>query len=246
MRARSAPETPAPATSLSSPRRQRPGSLSGVAFAVLLLPGWFLSGGDTPDYTATDAAWTTWAEASRLRSGVAGSLILLAGFALLHFAATVRDVLGRAEVAATGAARLARGAFAGGVVGAAALAMAIAMVGAATSEGAAADPIVSKAVTTASAGPYLVAAMGFAALLGSAGLSTLRTGAFPRWTGITALAGSVAFLITFPALIDGTGKDTVFGYGFLPGILALVTWSAATSLAGYRGGGARRPRRGEP
>jgi hypothetical protein len=36
------------------------------------------------------------------------------------------------------------------------------------------------AITTASAGPYLVAAMGFAALLGSAGLLTLRSGVFPR------------------------------------------------------------------
>lgn len=88
MTARSTPRAAARAT--SAPRWQRLGSLSGVAFAVLLLPGWFLSGGDTPDYTATDMAWTTWAEANRLRSGVAGSLMLLAGFALLHFAATLR------------------------------------------------------------------------------------------------------------------------------------------------------------
>lgn len=236
MTARSTPRAAARAT--SAPRWQRFGSLSGVAFAVLLLPGWFLSGGDTPDYTAADMAWTTWAEANRLRSGVAGSLMLLAGFALLHFAATLRDVLGRAEDVAEGAVRLARGAFAGAVVGAAALTTAIAMVGAATSEGAAADPVVSRAVTTASAGPYMVAAMGFAVLLVSAGSSTLRTGAFPRWTGITALAGGVAFLATFPALIDGTGTDTLFGYGFLPGIVALVTWSAATSLVAFRRGGA--------
>ena len=45
-------------------------------------------------------------------------------------------------------------------------------------------------MTTAAAGPYMVAAMGFAALLGGAGLLTLRTGAFPRWTGIVALIGA--------------------------------------------------------
>jgi hypothetical protein len=33
-------------------------ALSGVAFAVLLVFGWFLSGGDAPDYTATDEDWT--------------------------------------------------------------------------------------------------------------------------------------------------------------------------------------------
>ena len=52
------------------------------------------------------------------------------------------------------------------------------------------------------------------------------------------------FVTTSPALVDGTGRDTVFGYRFLPGILVLVTWSAATSLATYRGEGAGRPRGG--
>ena len=88
---------------------------------------------------------------------------------------------------------------------------------------------------SASAGPYLVAAMGFAVLLGSAGLSTLRSGVLPRWTGIVALIGAVAFLVTFLTLIAGTGKDSVFGYGYLPGVLALVIWSVATSIASYRG-----------
>ncbi len=53
------------------------------------------------------------------------------------------------------------------------------------------------------------------------------------------------FVTTFPALVDGTGMGTVFGHGFLPGILVLVTWSAATSLATYRGEGAGRPRGGK-
>jgi hypothetical protein len=73
--------------------------------------------------------------------------------------------------------------------------------------------------------------MGFAALLGAAGLLTLRSRVFARWTGIVALLGAIAFLITFFTLIAGTGEDSVFGYGFLPGILALAIWSIATSIA---------------
>jgi hypothetical protein len=221
---------------------QRLLALSGVAFALLLLFGWFLSGGNTPDYTATDEAWTTWAADNRLGSGIGAFLMLLAGFALLHFAGTIRAVLGGAESMVGSSGQLAQVAFAGAVVGAASLAMAIVMVGAATSEGADADPVVSRAVAgAATAGPYLVAAMGFAALLGSAGLLTLRTGVFSRWTGIVALIGAIAFLITFLTLIAGTGKDSVFGYFFLPGILALVIWSIATSIASYRAvGGAPR------
>jgi hypothetical protein len=105
---------------------------------------------------------------------------------------------------------------------------------AAGSEAADADPVVSRAVTTASAGPFLVSAMGFSALLMAAGLLTLRTGVLARWTGFVALIGAVAFLITFAALLTGTGETSVFGYGFFPGILALVIWSIATSIAGYR------------
>ena len=231
---------PSPSTSPYSsadtlpPSWKRLLALSGVAFAVLLIFGWFLSGGDTPDYAAADQEWTDWADDNRARSGIGAFLILLAGLAMLHFAGTIRSMLGTAEPTVRGSERLAVAAFAGAVVGAAAIALAIVIVAAATSEGANADPVVSRAVTTASAGPYFVAAMGFTALLGVAALLTLRSGVLPRWTGIVALLGAVGFLITFPALIAGAGEDSVFGYGFLPGVLGLAIWSIATSLARYR------------
>jgi hypothetical protein len=102
---------------------------------------------------------------------------------------------------------------------------AIVMIAAASSEGADANPVVSRAVTTASAGPFLVAAMGFAALLMAAGLLTLRSEVFARWVGIVALLGAISFLITFLTLIAGTGEDSVFGFGFFswrPGARDLV------------------------
>ena len=226
--------------SMASPRDRLPLSwqrllaLSGVAFAVLLIFGWFLSGGDSPDYLASDEAWVAWADANRLKSGVGAFLMLLAGFAFLHFAGTIRSVLGSAETTVAGSVELARIAYAGAVVGAASLTTAIVMIGAASSVGGAADPVVSKAVVFASAGPYMVAAMGFAALLGTAGVVTLRSGVLARWTGVVALIGAVSFLITFMTLLAGMGVDSVFGYGFLPGILALAIWSIATSIATYR------------
>jgi hypothetical protein len=111
---------------------------------------------------------------------------------------------------------------------------AIVIIASADSEGAAANPLVTRAVASSSAGPFLVAAMGFAVLLGAAGILTLRTGAFARWTGIVALIGAAAFLITFLAVVDGLGEDSFFGFGFFPGVLALVIWSLATSVARYR------------
>jgi hypothetical protein len=40
------------------PSRQRLLALSGVVFAVLFVVGWFASGGDAPDYAASDQEWT--------------------------------------------------------------------------------------------------------------------------------------------------------------------------------------------
>ena len=213
---------------------QRVLALSGAAFGVLFVVGWFASGGDAPDYAAADQEWTTWAEDNKWRSRVGAFAMLLAGFVFLHFVGTIRSVLGSAETTGRGSARLARTAFAGAITGIAGMSIAIVIIASATSEGADADPVVSRAVATASAGPFLVSAMGFAALLMSAGLLTLRTGVFARWTGFVALLGALSFLIAFLTLLAGLGKDSVFGFGFFPGVLALVIWSIATSIARYR------------
>jgi hypothetical protein len=124
--------TPANSSPEPLPPWRRFLALSGVAFAVLLVFGWFLSGGNAPDYTATEEDWTGWADQNRVRSGIGAFLVLLAGFAMLNFAATIRGVLGGAETTVPGPVQLARVAFAGAVVGAAGIARAIVMVGAAT------------------------------------------------------------------------------------------------------------------
>ena len=96
------------------------------------------------------------------------------------------------------------------------------------------NPVVSRAVMTASGGPFLLSAMGFAAFLLAAGLLTLRTGVFARWTGVVALIGAAGFLVAFATVLSGLGEDSAFGYGFFPGVLALVTCSIAASLSMYR------------
>ena len=115
--------TPEPTPGSSSPsarstddlpkRWQQLLALSGFAFAVLLLLGWFLSGGNTPDYTATDEDWRTWAGEVGPRSGIGASLILFGGVAFLHFAATIRSTLGSAEPTVRGSVTLGHAAFGG-------------------------------------------------------------------------------------------------------------------------------------
>jgi len=171
---------------------QRLLALSGVAFAVLFLIGWFASGGDAPDYRAADEAWTNWADDNQWKSRVGAFAMLLAGFVFLHFAGTIRTALGSAETV-RGSVELARVAFAGAITGMAGMVMAIVIISGATNEGADANPIVTRAVASASAGPFLLSAMGFAAFLMAGGLVTLRSGVFARWTGVVALIGAVSF-----------------------------------------------------
>ena len=201
---------------------------------MLLIVGFFLSGGDTPDYTAADQEWTNWAENNELKSRVGALLILIAGFVFLHFAGTIRSVLGSAEATVRGSGQLAQAAFAGAITGVTGITMAVVIIAGASAEGADADPVVIRAVASATVGPFLVGAMGFAALLAAAGLLILRSGVFARWIGIVALLGAVAFFITFFTLIAGPGEDSLPGYGFFVGFLALATWSIATSIARYR------------
>ena len=213
---------------------QRLPALSGIAFAVLLLVGFFISGSDAPDYTATDQEWTHWANIKESKSRIGAVLTLIAGLVFLHFAGTIGSVLERAEAAVRGSGHLSRVAFAGALTGITGITMAVVIIAGATAVGGGANPLVSRAVATATVGPFLVAAMGFAAWLAAAGLVTLRSGAFARWVGIVALLGGLAFFVTFFTLIAGPGADSIFGYGFFPGFLALTIWSTATSIAIHR------------
>ena len=209
---------------------QRLLALSGVVFAALFLVGWFTTGGLTPHYSAPNHDWTNWARDNQWNGRISGFLMLLAGFVFLHFIGAIRSVLGRAESPLRGSEQLARVAFGGAVTGMAGIAIASVTLAAAGSNGANVDPVVSKAVATASGGPFLVAAMGFAAFLLPAGLLTLRTGVSARWTGIVALIGAICFLITFLTVLDGMTDGSVFGYAFFPAILSLVIWTVATSV----------------
>ena len=76
---------------------QRLLALSGVLFAVLLVIGWFASGGDAPDYGASDQAWVNWADDNQWKSRIGAFAMLLAGFVFLYFAGIMRSVLGSAE-----------------------------------------------------------------------------------------------------------------------------------------------------
>lgn len=209
-------------------RRERLLALSGLAFVPLFLVGWFASASTTPHYKASNQEWVKWAHDNMWKGRISSFAMLLACFLFLIFIGGVREVLARSS------AQLARTAFAGAVTGIAGMATAIVIIGSAATNGAHVNPMVSKAVTTGAAGPFLVAASGFAALLMAVGLLTLQGDGLARWTGVVALIGAVCFLVTSLTVLSGTTNGSPFGYAFFPALLALVVWTVATSLAQYR------------
>ncbi len=229
------PHTSQGAVDVLSPTWRRRLALSGVAFAFFLVVGWLTSPvADSPHYGASDQKWTNWAHNDQSKGHISSFAMLLAAFTFLYFIAAIRSALEGAESSVRGSAYLARVAFAGGVTGIVGMTMAFVSIANASAEGASADPVVSRAVTTGTAGPFLVGAVGFATLLLAVGVPTLRNGVFARWTGVVALIGAVCFLITLLTVLNNTGNGSALGYAFFPALLSLVIWTVATSIARYR------------
>ncbi len=216
-------------------RWQRFLALSGVAFAPLFVVGWLTSSvADAPDYTAADQEWVKWASDDHIKGRVSAFALVLATFVFLYFLGTLRSVLEEAEASVRGSKELARVAFAGALTGIVGLTMAFVTIANASAPGANAEPVVSKAVTTGAAGPFLVGAACFSAFLLATGVLTLRTGVLARWTGFVALIGAGCFAITLLTILNNAGDGSAFGYAFFPAMLSLVVWAVATSLARYR------------
>ena len=214
---------------------QRLLALSGVAFAPLFVVGWLASAvSDSPNYIAAEQKWIKWAHNDHIKGRVSSFALVLAAFVFIYFLGALRNALEEAESSVRGSRELARVAFAGALTGIVGITMAFVSIANASAPGANADPLVSKAVTTSAAGPFLVGATGFSAFLLATGILTLRTGVLSRWTGFLAFVGSACFFITLLTILNNSGNGSAFGYAFFPAVAALVIWTIATSVGRYR------------
>lgn len=228
-----APQVPDAATEASP--WQRLLALSGVAFAPLFVVGWLASAvADSPNYIAAEQKWINWAHNDHIKGRISSFALVLAAFLFIYFLGALRSALEEAESSVRGCRDLARVAFAGALTGIVGITMAFVSIANASAPGANADPLVSKAVSTSAAGPFLVGATGFSAFLLATGVLTLRTGVLSRWTGFVALIGAGCFFITLLTILNNSGNGSAFGYAFFPAMLSLVVWTVATSLARYR------------
>jgi hypothetical protein len=62
---------------------QRLLALSGIAFAVLFVVGFLISGSDAPDYSAADQVWTNWADDNEVKGRI-GALLTPISMQLLR------------------------------------------------------------------------------------------------------------------------------------------------------------------
>ena len=137
---------------------------------------------NAPNYTAAEPKWIKWAHNDHIKGRVSSFALVLAAFAFIYFLGALRSVLEEAESSVRGSKELARVAFAGALTGIVGMTMAFVSIGTPALR-VPARTLVSKAVTTSAAGPFLVGAACFSAFLLATGVLTLRTGVLSRGQG---------------------------------------------------------------
>jgi hypothetical protein len=174
---------------MSGDATTRIGPLMGVAFFVLAIAG-FLISGEPPDAkeSVPDVVDFYVSNAGGVMLGAAVSV--LASTCLVFFSAHLRRVLGGDEA---DGGLLPRAAFAGGLIVAIAIAVDRTMLFAVAATADDIDPLGVQALNALYGNDFLPFALGMQVLLLASGISVIRTRSLPRWLGWTAVAlGAVA------------------------------------------------------
>jgi hypothetical protein len=203
----------------------RPAALSGIAAVVLLFLGSGLSGGGSPDVTASRSELSSWLADQRLTTGrYAGVFIeLLAILAMIVFAATLASVLRRGE---DEHAILSNTAFGAGILSAAIkLASVPAAFAAQWRAKQGFSPELASALVDMNNAAFVLTWAVDAVMLGAAAIVILRSAILPRWLGWFAGATAVISLATVP----------VAAYVPPLGILLTFIWFLAVSIVLLRG-----------
>jgi hypothetical protein len=217
-----------------SPAMQRLAAASGLGFVLFIVLAILFEGGSRPEYDAPVAEFSTYARDNQDEVQLSSVLIGLAAFQLLWFAGYLRSRLGAAEEAARGFSRLAHVVFAGGIVGSAGLVLTASLSAAAVSLPDDTSADVVRAVHQVAQWPFAVAAVGLAAMLYTASFLILRIGSLPRWLGVVALAGGLAYVLTLFAQLRPEDDGGAFGVFYPVGFGALVVFVVGTSVAFVR------------
>ena len=219
---------------LFSPTMQRVAAASGVLFVLFTILSVVFSGGESPDWADPAGEYVSYSQDNADEVQLSSLFLLLAAVELLWFTGFMRGELGRVEARHRGFTRAAHPVLAGGTVAAAGLALVALTSAVAVSQPADTSPDVVRALHHLSFASFSLAAVGLIGFLAGAGLLILRSVALPKWLGIVALIGSLAYLLTLFIVLSPEDEDFVFGFAWFPGFLALLLFALASSVVFLR------------
>jgi hypothetical protein len=211
---------------------QKVAAASGIAFAVTLIVTIVLTGATTPEQSAPATEWSKYAADNEGGARI-GALVMIFGvYQLLWFGGYLRSVLGRAEEAARGFARMANVVLAGAIVGAVGLGFGVLM-NATSLTYEESNPELIRGLHNLAGSGFGLGSAGFAAMLLAAGFINTRVPAVPRWLGIVAFAGGLSFLLQNLTLLSEE-YDNVAGIFYPLGFLFLVIFCIGASVGFIR------------
>ena len=204
------------------------GAATGIVFVILTVIGFAIVMPTPPDLDAPAQEWASYftEHDGAVRAGAV--LVTVGAFFFIWFLGTLTSVLR----IATGNPRLPSIAFAGGLLGFAALLVGLSTLIVAAYRPEAVDPTLTRLLSDVFVLSGVAAIPGFTALFGASALVILRTGAFPAWLGWLLVVAAATQPLTFGAMFTKTGAfagDGVLGL-FVPLVLALVAILALSAL----------------
>jgi hypothetical protein len=226
--------TPAPRSGDPfSPGIQRLAASSGLGFVLLMILSVAFQGGDMPEYGDNVSVFASYAREHAEDQQRSTLFLLLACFELLWFVGYLRGQLGRAEEAARGFTRISHIVFAGGIVAAVGLILSGALTAASVSQPEDTSAEIVRALYILSYYPFLLASVGLAVMLYTAGFFLLRVRVLPRWLGAVGIVGGLAWIVTLFSVLD-EGNDGGVEVFYPIGLCALVVFAVAASIVFLR------------
>lgn len=210
---------------------------SGLGFVLFIILSIVFQGGEAPDYDAAATEYVQYAEDNQDDIQLSSVFMCFACFQFLLWAGCLRSAFGRAEEAARGFTRLAHIVFAGAILAPVGFVLSSVLTVAAVSQPEGTSPDIVRSLYQLSILPFAVAAVGLATMLYTSAFLILRLGNVPKWLGVVAMIGGLAFLVTFFAHLKPEDEGGAFGIFYPIGFLTLLIFVITTSIVMMREAG---------
>ena len=208
---------------------QRLVAASGIAFALLFLISFLISGGETPDDGAPIAEWSEFARDNEDNARIGALVFALATYNFLLFLGYLRAAIGAAERAARGFTRGGYIVLAAGTAGIAGLTIAIALGAIAITDPEQTSPEIIRATYDFAGAGFVLASAAFGACFVTVGLINAGVRALPAWLGWVALACGICWVLQLGILLS-EDEDNFFWIFYPLSFVLLIVFCVGASL----------------